>query len=66
MHATDLSEEFWADSYCGRPIAVLNRGGNWLVYLDHALQPRMTFATAEAGFTWLRRKVDQAKPQRRH
>jgi hypothetical protein len=62
MQVLDQAESFWADTYRGRTIAILNHGGGWLVYLDHVLQPRMMFATAEAAVAWLRRKVD--RPQR--
>ena len=49
MQVLDQAENFWADTYRGRTIAILNHGGGWLVYLDHVLQPRMMFATAEAA-----------------
>jgi hypothetical protein len=56
-------EEFWSDIYHGRPIAVMNRGGQWHVYLDHALQHNMVFATAEQAVRWLTARIDQ--PSRR-
>lgn len=58
MQNLEKAEEFWSDTYHGRTIAVFNHGGNWLAYLDHALQPRVLFATAEAAVAWLRRQVD--------
>lgn len=61
MQTIDQVENFWADTYRGHAIAVLNHGGRWLVYLDHVLQPRMVFATAEAAVAWLQRKVDRPK-----
>jgi hypothetical protein len=65
MQATQQVEGFWSDTYRGRTIAVLNHGGRWLVYLDHVLQPRMLFETAEAAVTWLQRKVDRPAGRRR-
>ena len=62
MHTLNQTDEFWSESYRGHDIATLNHGKGWLVYLDHVLQPRMMFATAEAAVAWLRRKVD--RPQR--
>jgi hypothetical protein len=56
----ELIEEFWSDVYRGRPIAVLNRGGRWHVYLDHILQHNLVFATPEHGMRWLRTRVDKA------
>ena len=53
------SEGFWSDTYRGHNIAILNHGGRWLVYLDHVLQHRMLFETAEAAVCWLQRKVDR-------
>jgi hypothetical protein len=61
MQAINQAEDFWSDTYRGRAIATLNHGGRWLVYLDHVLQPRMVFATAEAAVAWLQRKIDRPK-----
>jgi hypothetical protein len=61
MRATDQLEGFWSDTYHGHKIAILNHGGHWLVYLDHVLQQRMLFATAEAAVRWLQRKVDRPR-----
>jgi hypothetical protein len=52
--------EFWAGTYRGHRIAVLNHSNGWLVYLDHMLQHRMLFDTAEAARAWLQRKIDGA------
>lgn len=67
MHALERPEEFWSGNYSGHAIAILSHGGGWIVYLDHILQNRMQFATAEAAVAWLRRKVDTlpARTQRR-
>jgi hypothetical protein len=51
-------EEFWSDIYRGRPIAVMNRGGQWHVYLDHVLQHNVVFATAEQAVRWLTTRID--------
>jgi len=59
MQALNQAEQFWSDTYRGRKIAVLNHSGGWLVYLDHVLQPRMLFDTADSAINWLRRKIDQ-------
>ena len=62
MQLTDTMEDgFWSEVYRGRPIAILNHCGRWLVYLDHVLQPRMQFDTAQNALTWLHRKVDRPK-----
>lgn len=59
------STGYWSDTYRGHTIAVLNHHGGWLVYLDHVMQPRLLFATAEAAVAWLRRRIDQpAEPPR--
>jgi hypothetical protein len=58
MYRTKQPEGFWSDTYRGHTIAVLNHGGRWLVYLDHVLQHRMLFESAEAAVSWLQRKVD--------
>jgi len=65
MQATYEAESFWSDTYRGRPIAILNHCGRWLVYLDHVLQPRMQFESAEAAVSWLQRKVDRPKVRSR-
>jgi len=49
---------FQSATYLGRPIAILNRGGRWLVYLDHILQHNVMFATAEKATAWLIQRVD--------
>jgi hypothetical protein len=54
-HGEFWRKEFWSDTYRGRPIAVMNRGGQWHVYLDHILQHNMVFATAE-----LTSRIDQS------
>lgn len=59
MQATHLEEGFWAGRYHGRSIAVFNHSGGWLVYIDHVLQPRMLFDSAEAAVSWLQRKIDR-------
>jgi len=61
--APPISEGFWSDTYRGHAIAILNRGGRWLVDADHVLQQRMQFETPEAAVNWLQRKVD--KPNQR-
>ncbi len=66
MQATQHVEDFWSDTYHGHTIAILNHGGRWLVYLDHVLQPRMLFETAEAAVNWLQRKVDRPNRRRLH
>jgi hypothetical protein len=58
MHALEEQEEFWSGSYRGHSIAILNHGDRWLVYLDHILQNKMQFATADAALAWLLRRVD--------
>ena len=65
MRAATQLESFWSDTYRGRNIAILNHGGRWLVYLDHVLQHRMLFETAEAAVNWLQRKVDRPAQRRR-
>jgi hypothetical protein len=64
MRAATHLESFWSDTYRGRNIAILNHGGRWLVYLDHVLQHRMLFETAEAAVNWLQRKVDRPTQRR--
>ena len=65
MQRTDQLEDFWSDTYHGHNIAILNHGGRWLVYLDHVLQLRMQFDTAEAAVSWLQRKVDRPRARSR-
>ena len=64
MQALEQSEDFRSETYRGHNIAVLNHGGGWLVYLDHVLQPRMLFASAEAAVAWLRGRIDRPAPRR--
>ncbi len=64
MQAFDRTEGFWSDTYHGHAIAILNHSGRWLVYLDHVLQQRVQFATAEAAVTWLQNKVDRPNGRR--
>ena len=64
MQAITQLEGFWSDTYRGHNIAILNHGGRWLVYLDHVLQHRMLFDTAEAAVNWLHRKVDRPGSRR--
>jgi hypothetical protein len=59
MQATLEAEGFWSDVYRGRSIAILNHCGRWLVYLDHVLQARMQFDSAESAVNWLHLKVDR-------
>ena len=66
MQALEHVEDFWSDIYRGRNIAILNRGGSWLVYLDHVMQQRLLFDTAESAVRWLRRQVDQNRGSRLH
>ena len=65
MQATYEAERFWSDTYRGHAIAILNHGGRWLVYLDHVLQLRMQFDTAESAVSWLQRKVDRPRARSR-
>lgn len=62
MHATRPSphEDFWSDNYGGRPIAILNRGGRWQVYLDRVLQHNTEFASAQQAIAWLTRRIDRS------
>jgi hypothetical protein len=55
------TERFWSDTYCGRPIAILNRGSGWHVYLNHVLQHSMMFETAEEAIVWLMKRIEQGK-----
>ena len=65
MQATYEAEGFWSDTYRGRTIAILNHGGRWLAYLDHVLQAKVQFVSAEAAVTWLQDKVDRPAPRNR-
>lgn len=58
MQTYDSVDPFISDTYRGHQIAVLNHGGGWLVYLDHILQNKLKFATAEAAIAWLRQRVE--------
>ena len=58
--------EFWTGRYRGRNIAVLNRYGRWHVYLDHALQHNIIFATAEQAVAWLVDRIDEGVPSALH
>jgi hypothetical protein len=51
-------QEFWSSIYCGQPIAILNRNGQWHVYLDHVLQYGIVFATADQAVAWLMTRID--------
>ena len=51
-------QEFWSASYCGRPIAILNRSGQWHVSLDHVLQHGVVFTTADQAVAWLMTSID--------
>lgn len=62
MHNDETREPFFTDTYRGHQIATLNHSGGWLVYLDHILQNRLKFATAEAAIAWLRRQVETKSP----
>ena len=55
---------FQSATYLGRPIAILNRDGRWLVYLDHILQHNVMFATAERAIAWLVDRVEHGIPAR--
>ena len=65
MQENRHAEGFWSDTYRGHIIAILNHSGRWLVYLDHVLQHRMLFDSAEAAVSWLQRKVDRPRAARR-
>jgi hypothetical protein len=56
-----LDSDFWSSVYRDRAIATLNRNGRWHVYLDHALQHNMVFATAGDARTWLIKRIDQKR-----
>jgi hypothetical protein len=62
MHDNDTRKPFISDTYRGHQIATLNHGGGWLVYVDHILQNRLKFATAEAAFAWLHGQVEKMSP----
>jgi hypothetical protein len=66
MQALEQEEDFWSDTYRGRSIAILNRGAGWVVYLDHRMQHKMLFDTAEAAVRWLRQQVDRGRSARLH
>ena len=55
--------DFWSDVYRGRHITVFNHHGRWMAYLDHILQPKGVFTTAENAVQWLAQRVDLT-PQR--
>jgi hypothetical protein len=57
-------QEFVSTRYRGRTIATLNRFGRWHVYLDHILQHKVEFETADDALTWLMHRVDQRMPAR--
>jgi len=59
-------QEFVSVIYRGRPIATLNHFGRWHVYLDHVLQNKVVFETADEALTWLMHRVDQRVPARLH
>ena len=59
-------EEFVSAVYRGRPIATLNHFGRWHVYLDHVLQHKVVFETADEALAWLMQRVDQRVPARLH
>jgi hypothetical protein len=50
--------------YRGRSVAIFHRHGRWHVYLDHALQHNVLFATPEDAVTWLTDRIDQGVPGR--
>jgi hypothetical protein len=62
MHTLDGAErpEFWADTYGGRSIAIFNREERWHVYIDHALQHNVLFATADDAIAWLTQRIDRS------
>jgi hypothetical protein len=66
MHTLAQSDppDFWAGCYCGRQIAILHRYGKWHVYLDHALQHNILFATAEDAIVWLTERIDHGAATR--
>jgi NADH:ubiquinone oxidoreductase subunit len=59
-------QEFVSVIYRGRPIATLNHFGRWHVYLDHVLQNKVVFETADEALAWLMHRVDQRVPARLH
>jgi len=59
------SPEFWADTYAGKPIAIFNRRGRWHVYIDHALQHGVQFASADEAIAWLTRRIDLGSRRKR-
>jgi hypothetical protein len=64
MHQLADGQEFVSDVYRDRPITILHRNGRWHVYLDHVLQHKAVFATAEQAVAWLVARVDQGIPAR--
>ena len=66
MAAADALEdaEFWSDVYCGRPIAILNRQGRLLVYLDHILQQDVIFESGQEALVWLIQRIERGVPAR--
>ena len=64
MHQHADGQEFMSDVYRDRPIAILHRYGRWHVYLDHVLQHKVVFATAESAVAWLMARIDQGIPAR--
>jgi hypothetical protein len=66
MHQPADRQEFVSDVYRDRSIAIFHRHGRWHVYLDHVLQSKVVFATAEHAIAWLMARVDQGIPARLH
>jgi hypothetical protein len=68
MHTLAHSEEaeFWSETYCGRPIAILNRSGRLHVYLDHVLQFNVVFESGPDALAWLVQRIDHGVPARVH
>jgi len=63
-HQQTDKQEFMSDVYRDRPIAILHRYGRWHVYLDHVLQHKVVFATAEQAVAWLIARIDHGIPAR--
>ena len=63
-HQDADGQEFMSDVYRDRAIAIFHRYGRWHVYLDHVLQHKVVFATAEHAIAWLVARVDQGIPAR--
>jgi hypothetical protein len=51
-------QDFWSTVYRGRHIAVFQQHGRWHAYLDHMIQSKAVFATAENAVRWLAGRVD--------